>query len=312
MVTPREPFEAAAGAQLTPGGVRDAVLDLVLGSSCLGCARPGRMVCPDCALTLPVGGRVSWPTPTPPGLATPWAAGEYAGLLRALVVGHKEDGRFSLGRPLGEALAGAVRTASRSWPAGEEVVLVPVPSRPGVARARGDDPTGRMVRIAARTLRAGGRRTRVAGLLRSHRGVRDQSMLDARERAANLALSMHCPSAGVRRLAAGPGPCRVVLCDDVLTTGATAREAQRALESVGLEVAAIAVVAAVRRRASVPMLPDGGFVNRRDPPRDSVGAWSPSGSVVASSGRESRPGGKPMPVAGETVHVRLSPALPES
>ena len=40
----------------------------------------------------------------------------------------------------------------------------------------------------------------------------------------------------------------------------------------------------------------------------SVGSWSPSGSVVASSRRPApagRPGGKPMPVAGETVHVRL-------
>jgi len=103
----------------------------------------------------------------------------------------------------------------------------------------------------------------VARLLRTRPGLQDQAGLDAEARAANLAGSMTCPSAGPRRLArrAGRGTfrARFVVCDDVLTTGATAREAQRALESVGLEVAAIAVVAATRRR-----VPPGHQRRRRD------------------------------------------------
>jgi orotate phosphoribosyltransferase len=39
----------------------------------------------------------------------------------------------------------------------------------------------------------------------------------------------------------------VVVCDDVMTTGSTLREAQRALEAVGLGVLRLAAVAATAR-----------------------------------------------------------------
>jgi predicted amidophosphoribosyltransferase len=75
--------------------------------------------------------------------------------------------------------------------------------------------------------------------------VRDQAGLDAAERAANLAGSMWCPSYLLRPWSGVVG--HVVACDDVLTTGATAQEAQRALSAAGLVVEGIATVAATRR-----------------------------------------------------------------
>ncbi|PVG83106.1 ComF family protein [Nocardioides gansuensis] len=227
--------------------MRDALVDLVTGSSCVGCARPGRLLCPSCRAALPTSASVRWPTPVPPGLAVPWATGEYAEALRAMVVGHKDEGQLVLRRPLGALLATAVRAAVVHLPPGDPIVLVPVPSRPGSRRRRGYDPTGALVRSAERAMRQE-RHVVVADLLVSRGGVRDQAGLGAADRTANLTGSMTCPSPRLRRLARLVPRARVVVCDDVLTTGATAREAQRALESVGLHVAAIAVVAATRRR----------------------------------------------------------------
>lgn len=224
------------------GDIVDGALDLLLGGCCAGCHHPGRSLCARCAAALPDGAWPAWPTPVPPGLAPPFAAGEYAGALRALVIAHKEHRVLSLGPPLARLLAQAVAAGAPAGPA-DQVVLVPVPSRPATVRARGHDPTGSLVTRAARSLGVP-----AVPLLRTRPGVVDQAGLDAQQRAANLAGALHCPSAGLRRLARASPRARVVVCDDVLTTGATAREAQRALEAVGLEVVAVAAVAATPRR----------------------------------------------------------------
>ncbi|QWF23705.1 ComF family protein [Nocardioides sp. LMS-CY] len=225
----------------------DAAADLLLGRRCAGCGRAGRVLCGDCADGLPDGAAPARPDPVPPGLAPPFAAGEYAGVVRALLLGHKERRMLGLRDPLARLLADAVRAALADHPAGP-VVLVPVPSRPGTARTRGHDPTLRITTRAARLLRGSGADVVAASLLRSRPGVVDQAGLGADDRAVNLAGSMHCPSDRLRALAARRTQARVVVCDDVVTTGSTLREAQRALEAVGLEVVAVAAVAATRRR----------------------------------------------------------------
>jgi predicted amidophosphoribosyltransferase len=224
-------------------GGRDVFADLVLGGSCVGCGRPGRPLCRPCAATLPTSAQPWWPSPAPVGMATPWSATMYEGLTRSMVVAHKERRVLSLRRPLARMLAAGAAAAA---PRGVPLVLVPVPSRPGSARARGHDPTDALTRDAAYLLRRQGYDARRLRLLVSRGAVADQAGLDAAGRAANLAGSMFCPTARLRRVAGRR--VHVVVCDDVLTTGATAREAQRALEAVGLEVAGIATAAATRLR----------------------------------------------------------------
>jgi predicted amidophosphoribosyltransferase len=226
------------------------------------------------------------------GLAPPFAAGPYEGLLRTMVNAHKEDTVLALATPLGRVLGDVVHDAlggspRAGAPSPTPVVLVPVPSRGSVVRRRGHDPLLRVARVAASRLRGSGLPALVPQALVPRGTVRDQSLLGAADRAENLRGSLRARPAVRVRL---PPEARVVVVDDVLTTGATAREAQRALEAEGIEVVAVAVVAATVRRRS-PAVPVGSY--RSGEETTTVCAWSPSGSVVALP--EWCAGGSPVP-----------------
>ena len=233
----------------------DAALDLVAGGECAGCGRPGRVWCAVCATQLtgqPISAR---PSPPPVGLPQAMAAAAYGGAVRRAILAYKEHGCRPLARPLGMALSNAVRALY--LPADDQVrlALVPVPSRMAAIRTRGYAATEDLTRAAARRLRA--RRgigpagpVLVVHALASRRDTLDQAGLDAAERAANLAGSLWCPTRSLRRLHRGGRRAVVVLCDDVITTGATLREAHRALEAVGVRPVGVAVVAATPRRRS--------------------------------------------------------------
>jgi predicted amidophosphoribosyltransferase len=121
-----------------------------------------------------------------------------------------------------------------------------------VVRRRGHDPLLRLSRETAVRLRRRGVDVSVRQLLLASGTVRDQAALGAVERAVNLGGVMRCR----RRVTRPPGTLLVV--DDVITTGSTVREAQRALEAAGLLVSGIATVAATQRQVSGGSLPFGG------------------------------------------------------
>ncbi len=240
-MSPRDRFRARLAGRV--GLAADPALDLLLGGACVGCGHPGRALCGACRQELPATPRLAWPDPTPAGLAPPWSPAAYDGVVRSALLAHKERHVVGLAGPLGTLLAVAAGAAA----GGPGVVLlVPVPSRPGAARARGHEPLlaicGRAGVLLPEAV--------VAPLLRSRGGVLDQAGLSAEQRSANLTGSMWCPSAGLARLSRrlGGRSVRVVVCDDVLTTGSTAREAQRALTATGLDVVGVATVAATLRR----------------------------------------------------------------
>lgn len=242
--------------------------DLVLPAECGGCGRPRTVLCPECRAALSgAAPRRVRPDPEPPGLPVVHAAAPYEDEVRATLLAHKERGALTLARPLGTALAGAVRAGlghlclpvpeglPTAWdrrlrggngqlrPGGGRgcapisgtgsLLLVPLPSSRQAVRARGHDPARRIALAAAGELRRTGTPARVLAVLRQRRAVADQAGLNSRQRLDNLAGALEVAAGGARLLASGG---RVVLVDDLMTTGASMTEAARAVRAAVAEI----------------------------------------------------------------------------
>jgi ComF family protein len=143
----------------------------------------------------------------------------------------KRDGRVAAARALGPALAASVVAAAGAHPDAASIRVVAVPATRASSRRRGFDPVRLLV------ARAGLGAARVFAPARAHAA---QKLLSVEDRDRNLrgAFRVRVPVAGHR----------ILLVDDVVTSGATLREAARALREAGAEVVGAAVVASTPRR----------------------------------------------------------------
>ncbi|WP_405492292.1 ComF family protein [Streptomyces sp. NBC_00096] len=257
-------------------GLAGELAGLVLPVDCAGCGAAGETLCGVCRSALSgAGAGPVRPSPSPAGLPAVYAAVAYREAVRAVVLAHKERGALPLAGALGAALAAAVRTGGVGGVGEGEVALVPVPSAPHRVRARGHDPARRIALAASARLRREGVPARVTPVLRLRRAVADQAGLGASERRENLAGALVArPGAG--RVTAGAA--RIVIVDDLVTTGSTLVEAARALRAAGIgrpdgaapgAVLLAAVVAAPADAFVRPGAGGGSGRSRADPVRNS-------------------------------------------
>jgi ComF family protein len=194
------------------------LLDLVYPKKCPGCHIPSINICVDC--------KSFWQGPPvtivlDQNKVPVISVAQYRNEVRSVLLAYKENGERESGKVLTEALIRARLEIVRD----SICTLVPIPSNPKSIRRRGRDFL--MDLCTQVSIQSG---DNVLSLFAVNRNVKDQSKLDEKQRSQNLVGAFDCNSKNLNLALRSP----VILVDDLLTTGATLREAVRALGQRGV------------------------------------------------------------------------------
>jgi ComF family protein len=205
-------------------------LALALPISCAGCDEPDRNLCSRCRESLVADIQYRELFDQEHLFRLPlWFAMELGASLSSVLHRFKEQNRTSVARPLSKPLKAAMQacyTSISSSVKTQEIIWVVPPSSRASFRKRGYSPIVLLVRAAG---------IKPQQFLSINRRRADQSELGRMERFHNMR--------GVYRAQPRVAGKKIILVDDVLTTGATLLECARALRAGGAEVLGAAVLA---------------------------------------------------------------------
>ena len=196
-----------------------SLLDAFVPTWCISCKAVGSLFCYQCRSKLVPRERL-----VTRASFDGWAAFDLDANVANLILAYKDRGRTALAEFLARRLLGPLSRFGD-----QDLTLVAMPSSSaGVAR-RGFDSAGLLVRALAKKSGL----PMAKGLLTHRRETADQRPLAAADRESNLFESLE----------ARQGQGRVLIVDDIVTTGASVLECRRALTSAGFEVAGFITIA---------------------------------------------------------------------
>ncbi len=177
------------------------------------------------------------------------AGAPYASITRHVVLALKEEGRTELARPLSTLMSSAVELA---WRGTNADLLVPVPGSWAASGRRGFEPVALIARRAGLVISPVLRTVRPLPLPSAKGSGSGAAGRTQKSRTLAERLAADSPRWRVSPRVRGR---RVVLVDDVVTSGATLRAAALALTAAGAEVAGCAAIAATLRRVGASSIP---------------------------------------------------------
>lgn len=209
-------------------------MPVLSGPACVRCGdplagAPDSLLCRSCRLA-------------PPPFERAVAYASYEGRMRAAIHALKYDRMHPAARRLGGVLAQAIRKLRAEAPA--DLLVVPVPLHRSKLSQRGFNQARALAEQAIAALRKSDPQWRLVlaprTLLRQ-RATGTQAGLSPRQRRSNVRGAFHVANADIVR------GRDILLIDDILTTGATARAASQALKRAGAATVWVATLARAHR-----------------------------------------------------------------